>query len=157
MAIDKNVGRAGIVSSVNPASMTARVVFPDKDNLQSAELPILTMGALGSKLYWMPKVGDHVACLFFQNSSSLNGGVILGSYFTDENPPNAASEGVVRFDFSDGTVIEYNENASSLTINCAGTINITGGGDVVVGGVSLVNHTHGGIIPGGGSTAPPNK
>ena len=42
-------------------------------------------------------------------------------------------------------------------VNVVGTVSVTD--DVVAGsegsGVSLLNHTHGGVTPGGGSTAPP--
>lgn len=47
--------------------------------------------------------------------------------------------------------------SSSVTITITGdTVNINGThGDVVVNGISLVHHTHGGVTPGSGSTGQP--
>ncbi len=149
--------RVGRVVSVNAERMTCRVTYPDRDGQVSGELALLTRGTSGTKDYWCPAIGDDVAVLLLGNSKNYSAGWVLGCFFNDRTPPNAADAQTRRIDFADGTVIEYDGASSSLNITCAGTINITGGGDVVVGGVSLVNHTHGGVTPGGGSTAPPNK
>lgn len=42
-----------------------------------------------------------------------------------------------------------------LVINCGSLAVNAGGGDVTVNGISLVNHTHGGVTPGGSSTGKP--
>ena len=42
-----------------------------------------------------------------------------------------------------------------LVINCGKLAINSGAGDVVVNGVSLVKHTHGGVTSGGGSTGKP--
>lgn len=159
----RNLARVGIVSSVNPADMTARVTFPDRDNLVSADLHIITTGSQDTKVYWLPYVGEQVVCLFSANDNNLTEGYILGTMYNSKDTPPATGQGVRAVKFADGsTVINDNGNITvnatgSVTIN-APTVTINGGsGDVVVDGVSLVNHTHGGIIPGGGSTAPPNK
>lgn len=41
----RNMLRVGRVSSVNGAACTARVTFPDKEGLVSAELPVLQVGS----------------------------------------------------------------------------------------------------------------
>ena len=41
----KNLIRIGTISAVNGAACSARVVFDDKDDLVSAELPIITIGS----------------------------------------------------------------------------------------------------------------
>lgn len=168
MAIDilktiRNISRVGIVSSVNPADMTARVTFPDRDDLVSADLHILTTGSQDTKVYWLPYVGEQVLCLFCVNDNNLTEGYILGTMYNNKDTPPANGQGVRAVKFADGSTV-INDNGA-ITVNATGSVtinapvvNITGGsGDVVVNGVSLVNHTHGGIIPGGGSTAPPNK
>lgn len=45
----KNLIRIGTVSAVNGASCSARVAFEDKDNMVSAELPIITIGSKQTK------------------------------------------------------------------------------------------------------------
>ena len=56
----KNVIRSGRISSINPKNGTARVVFADKDNLVSYDLPVLQRSTLKNKDYGMPDVGESV-------------------------------------------------------------------------------------------------
>lgn len=60
---------------------------------------------------------------------------------------------------TNAVTINVGTTASSVAINMGGSsaaVNITGAtGDVVVNGVSLVNHIHSGVTPGGGDTGPP--
>ncbi len=56
----KNLIRIGTVSAVNGESCSARVAFEDKDNMVSAELPIITIGSKQTKAYWLPEVGTQV-------------------------------------------------------------------------------------------------
>jgi len=53
----KNLIRIGTISAVNGAACSARVVFDDKDDLVSAELPIITIGSSQTRAYWIPEVG----------------------------------------------------------------------------------------------------
>lgn len=65
----KNLIRIGTVSAVNGKSCCARVAFEDKDNMVSAELPIITIGSRQTKAYWLPEVGTQVLCIFQPNAS----------------------------------------------------------------------------------------
>ncbi len=60
---------------------------------------------------------------------------------------------------ADTTTINIGKDGS-VTINLgsnAATVNFTAGnGDITVNGVSLVNHTHSGVVPGAGHTGPPD-
>ena len=57
--------------------------------------------------------------------------------------------------FNNGSLVVL--NSSSMTINLAdGTSVSIGGGDLVVDGISLVHHVHGGVDPGGSDTAEPH-
>jgi phage baseplate assembly protein V len=62
---------------------------------------------------------------------------------------------------ADAVTINIGTTAKSVTLNFGSSkaaVNITGAtGDVKVNGVSLVNHTHGGVMTGGGNTAAPNQ
>ena len=60
MAISNNIVRVGIVSTVDPETMTATVIFPDKDNTLSGPLQIMTQGSGEDKYYWLPNVGDYL-------------------------------------------------------------------------------------------------
>lgn len=100
MEEDKNLIRIGIVSSVDPSKFTARVYYPQMDDLVSDWLPILQRpvsvsmirsgphkhsGATttdGAHMHdvmaenWMPKVNDRVLVLYEQGFSK--DGYILG-------------------------------------------------------------------------------
>lgn len=119
--------RTGTVVSTDPAADTVRVRYDDKDGAVSYELHIMHRFSGKNKDYWIPDVGDQVVCLFAQNDKNLSTGWVLGSYFSDKQPPQAASQDVMRLDFADGGFVEYDRAASSLTINVPGTVTIKGG------------------------------
>ena len=114
--------REGTVTACFPERHTCRVVFEDKDNMTSAEMPILTTCAAGNKFYAMPDVGDVVVCLFASNADQTGTGWIIGSRFNDKSKPNANSQDVMRMDFNDDTFVEYNRKSHELKINCSGKV-----------------------------------
>lgn len=122
----KNLIRFGIISSVDPEKCTARVTFPDRDNLVSAELPILQAVGLKNKSYLLPDVNESVVCLMMPNDPLSRGGFILGSFFNDKSKPPAANQDISRIKFGDGTTISYDRAAHELRINCNGRIRING-------------------------------
>lgn len=65
-----NMVRVGTISSINQEKFKARVIFEDRDNLVTKELPILNKRNL--------QLGDQVICLFLPNG--LEEGFILGYY-----------------------------------------------------------------------------
>lgn len=151
-----NMIRYGKVSSVNAKLHTVRVAFPDKGDLVSHSLPVLVPGSLKNRYYSLPDVGEDVLCLFLPNGAQR--GFVLGSFYSVNNPPPVTSQDKRYITFPDGTVVEYDRAAHRLTVDVKGDIRISAtGGDVIVNGVSLVQHTHGGVQPGGGSTAPPER
>lgn len=118
----KNMVRIGIVSSVNGANCTAKVTFPDKDNMVSGDLPIIQLGANGTEGYWVPEVGTRVLCLFVPNpsGSGLNAGFVLGAYYSKTTPPAENDESVRSMRFPDGSFIRYDHG--TITINAASQI-----------------------------------
>jgi hypothetical protein len=54
---------------------------------------------------------------------------------------------------ADGIVIDTGGN--DVTVQGSGDVNVVGG-DVIADGISLKDHTHGGVETGGGDTGPPN-
>lgn len=122
----KNIIRIGLVSSVNIKQMTARVIFPDKENMVSGELKLLNRGSKRHKDYFIPEIKEQVLCIFPQNSGGKgsNSGFIVGSFFSEEDAPVKTGTNIRRIDFGDGSYIEWNN----------GTITIHASGDLILQG-----------------------
>jgi len=118
--------RTGTVASVNVANNTARVKFDDKDGIASPELHILHRCSGKNKDYWVPDIGDQVLCIFNNNDKNFSTGWIMGSYFTETQPPQVQSKDIMRMDFAGGSFIEVDRAAGSLKINFTGPITING-------------------------------
>lgn len=118
----KNLVRVGIVSSTNGSACTAKVTFPDKDNMVSGDLPVIQIGANGTESYWIPEVGTRVLCLCLPNpsGSGMNAGFILGAYYTKAKPPPESDPDVRCIRFKDGSFIKYDHG--TITINAASQI-----------------------------------
>ena len=162
MATINNIVAKGYIDSIDPSTHTARAVIPDKDYKVTGPLMILESNTLKNKHQHSYAIGEQVLILFDPNSSNLNEGWILGAMYSSADIPPAQDADVETTVFSDGTKVVMNTGSGTLSIDSpgavnisAGTVNITGSGDVVVSGISLVNHTHGGVVPGGGSTGKP--
>lgn len=121
----KNLIREGLVSSVDAEKCTARVVFHDRDNLVSAELPILQPASAKNQFYSLVDVGDSVVCIFAPNAQD-GCGFIIGSRYDDKNNPPAHNQDISCIKFSDGTTLSYNRQSHELEINCVGNIRING-------------------------------
>lgn len=163
----KDLIRLGKISALNYEAGTARVVYHDRGDSVTAELPLL------STEYKMPSIGDQVLVLHLSNGSAA--GVVLGRPWSSINRPPESGEGLYRKDFApapgdaflkyqDGTItikadkiilqglVEANEmgymrnQGGALSIN-ADSVSITGGGvtlsgGVVADGVRIASHTH---------------
>lgn len=123
----KDVIRIGKVSSVNGANCTATVVFDDRDELVSNELPIITIGSNGTRGYWVPEVETQVLCLFLPNSSGkgTDDGFILGAFYSQADPPAETDPNVRSVVFPDGSKIKF-DGAGNLEIIMTGNITIRG-------------------------------
>lgn len=113
-----NIIRVGEVSSINETNGTVRVKFDDRDNLISAELPLLNAE------YNIPDIGSQVLCLFLPNG--LQEGFCLNGFYSDSNTPPVQGKNIYYKKFGDGTSIQYNRSTKELTINSAGPIIING-------------------------------
>lgn len=140
--------RVGKVSSINYKTGMARIVYPDRSNQVTPELPFLATE------YAMPKVGDMVLVVHLSNGTAA--GVILGRFWSDANKPSDGAEGAYHKDLSntageatitykDGTLII---KASNIVLD--GKVSATG--DVTAGGKSLESHVH---SMGTGNTSAP--
>lgn len=128
----RDIVKEGIISEVFPERHTARVTFEDKDNMVSAELPIITLWAMENKAYALPDIGETVLCLFATNADTTGEGWIIGSRFHDKSTPNANNQDICRVDFKDGTSIEYNRKDHALKVECKGTLEIKCDKDITI-------------------------
>ena len=123
----RDIFRVGKVSSVNASNCTARVTFPDKDDLVSQELPIIVIGSHGTKGYWAPEEGTQVLCCFLPNASGrgMNTGFILGAFYSAADPPEENNKKVRCLKVPDGSYIKFEGNGN-VEIHATGNLKLTG-------------------------------
>jgi len=101
----------GIITETQPDKGLARVEFTE-DGIITAPLPYLVQGSTDNKFTYFLPVGTQVACLM---DSAVEDGLILGTFYNDEDLPDSGAVGVYRAKFSDGAEIEYNTEESRLS------------------------------------------
>lgn len=101
-----NLIRIGKVSSVDYQKGTARVFFPDDDDIVSYDLPVLHRNCLKNKDYNMPDIDERVVCVFL--SSGVETGFILGSIYTENVTPPESTGDKRTVVFDDGSRFSYN-------------------------------------------------
>lgn len=117
----KNLIRVGRVSAINAAKATAKVVF-EAQGLVSYDLPVIQNQTLKNKDYCLPDIGERVVCVFLPTGNAE--GFILGSIYSDEDKPPADNANKRLVCFEDGSIVEYDRETHTLTVNAAGPINI---------------------------------
>lgn len=161
MDIDSKTKRAlenilfyGVVCEQNPSNGTVRVTREDKGGKVTAELMVLQRGTRLSKDFWLPAVGDQVLCIQTPNFSGkgTGDGFVLGAFYSRVDMPPGSASGTTRVLQHPGDVVMQIGGTLKIT---AGTLDISGGGDVIASGISLNSHTHGGVMSGGSSTSGP--
>jgi len=170
----EGIVRIGRVSSVNQTAATARVVFADRDNMVSMELPVLQGSVLGAAAYLLPAAGERVLCLFL--GSGVEQGFIVGAFYDEDNPP-PVSGAVIYLRIAADCFVLVNKGTKEVVVSTSGKVSITAAagviilgdveitgdvgvtgeitatGDVVGNGISLHGHVH--QAPVGGLTDPP--
>lgn len=114
--------KTGRVSSINREKATARVYFEDLD-VVSNDLKVVPFQTMKTKSYWMPSIDEMVVCLFADGPET---GFVIGSPYSeiDKPPAEVKDKDCVGVWFEDGTVIKYELDTKTLTLDCAGEINI---------------------------------
>lgn len=122
----RDMFRIGMVSSVNGKNCTARVTFPDKEDMVSAELPIVVIGSYQTKGYWVPEVGMQVLCCFMPNpaGTGMNAGFILGGFYSDQHQPEESNPNVRCLKVPDGSYIRFDGNGE-VHIHASGHMILT--------------------------------
>lgn len=165
--------KIAIVTNIDEKTARARVKFA-QDDLTSYWLSVLQVKTHKDKFYFMPDIGEHVACLMDEN---LEEGVILGAIYSKQDEVPVISKDKFKICFKDGTEIEYDRLEHQLNINCpniliSGMINHTGlllnSGGVLSEG-EIIDHSgsmqairnvfnsHDHIGNQGSPTSPPNQ
>lgn len=136
MKNSENFLRVGKISSCNYENGTARVVYKDRDDCTTIELPFMSP----FEEYYIPEVDDLVWVLHLPNGSSK--GLILGRYWSKHHtPPEGVKQGIRRKDLSrhqgkcywqyaDSEVGEGNDG--TMTCHTDDDIDATIDGDAVV-------------------------
>lgn len=89
-----NETRVGRVSKINYEDGTIEVLYTDRDNEVTAELPVLNFG----NEYHMPKIDDMVMVMHLSNGCEM--GVVLGTFWSKGNQPPESGEGLYRKEYS---------------------------------------------------------
>jgi phage baseplate assembly protein V len=112
--------RVGKISSINHKEGKARVVYSDRDNCTTVEMPLMVY----NNTYRTPNVGDQVVCLHQPNGAA--NGFILGDYWSQTH--KAHKEG------GEGKTVKYFDRDGKCYLEYADTDN--GGGN---GGLKFHN------------------
>jgi len=116
--------RVGIVTNVNPETGYVRVAFPDKQNMVTDWIPVLTSGITGMRVSRMPDIKEQVACAFLPNGQEF--GFVIGSVPSESQwPPEGAALMTDIWEYDDGTRIEYNRETHELKALVNGNADIT--------------------------------
>lgn len=125
MADERSMIREGVVSIVYPERCSCRVRYEDRDDLISAEMPILQPAGAKNKFYSLPDVGD-VVCVLAASNDNSNTGWVVGSRFHDKCEPPEKNQDVSMVKFGDGSFIKYDRAKHEMRIKCVGKIYIDG-------------------------------
>lgn len=158
-----NLLRVGAVQEVDHARALVRV---KSGNLTSGWLRWVEHRAGTTRSWSPPTVGEQVMLL--SPGGDTAAAVALRGIYSDEHPAPSSAAGKHRVQFADGASVEYDQGASALTLSIGGCTqvfsasgtSITGGGvvsdgDQVAGGISQINHVHGGVASGPATTGAP--
>lgn len=171
--------RVATVATVDLAAATCTVRYgdPEGEEVESPPLRWL-MPRAGDTRSWSPPTIDEQGLLFCPEGD-IAASIFLPGITRDSFPPAGSTieEAIV---YADGARIAYDPQAHVLTaelpggatanitaeqVNITGNVAITGDltvtgtatadTDVIGGGISLKDHTHGGVQAGGATSGPP--
>ena len=125
-----SVARFGYISDYDAETHMARVIFPDKDNLPSAWLPVVIPNSLRNKDEIHLDINEHVFCMMMGNG--IEAGVVIGAIYDNKNKPPESDKDTRKVKFEDGTEILYDRKNHELKINCVGNITIHADGNMKI-------------------------
>jgi len=165
-----NIALLGTVADANYSTGRLKIAIGD---LVTGWLPWMTQRAGGDVTWDAPEIGEQVAVI--SPSGELGNGFVIPAIYQDAHPANGSTPDLDIRTYKDGAAISYDRAAHHLSatlpagattvlvsdggISITGDISVTGKitstGDMIAAGISLDNHVHGGILPGGANTGVP--
>ncbi|WET05822.1 phage baseplate assembly protein V [Lentisphaerota bacterium ZTH] len=166
-----NLVRIGTIVEADYDHALVRVKIGD---LLTNWLSFTTLRAAKVTLWCPPEVGEQV--IVISPGGNLAQGIVIPAMYQDKFKATDSKSTTTKLSFADGAKLEYDSEAHHLqatlpgggktTLVSEGGITITGDitvtgqiistGDQVAGGISQINHTHGGVEAGGSNTAAPH-
>jgi len=160
----------GAIASVDHANATCTVEMGD---IVTGEIPWVAMRAGGTRYWSPPTIGEQ--CLVLAPEGDIENGLVVLGLYSDACPPPSNDPDVTHLEFPDGATLSYNHanHALAAILPAGGTVAIEADGgvsingplqvtgpitaseDVTAGGISLMNHKHGGVQAGGSQTGAP--
>ncbi len=122
-----NLIRVGTIAEADYGRALARVRIGE---LTTDWRPWLTCRAGGDLSWWAPEIGEQV--ILFSPSGELTLGVILAGMYQQAKPAPADRPTVHRTVYQDGAVVEYDREASRLTVTTPGDVVVDAGRSVTV-------------------------
>lgn len=119
--------RVGQVSSINYKEGMIKILYKDRDNAVTDELPVISF----NDEYKMPQVGDYVLVLHLSNG--MEAGYVLGTFWNDGNTPAIYGKNVYRKEYGENQGEAYTQykdgqlkiSADSILLSCsAGSITL---------------------------------
>jgi len=144
--------RVGIVKTQDTVNARVRVVFPDRDQMESWWLPVVFAKTQNDKIYWIPDVGEQVVCMMDEYDED---GAVLGAIYSSADTAPVASADKLHWTSKDGATFEYDRSVHSLQINLpsggtvaisanGASIGIDAGGNVIVAASGQIQLAGGG-------------
>lgn len=123
--------RIGVIKKVLADKDRCIVHFAEDDDLDSCELCVLHCSSLKNRHYHLPDENEQVYVLTDENGEE---GVILGSIYSEADPPPLSNADKYFIEFEDGTSVEYDrkEHKLKLKVSSSGTIDIECEGNISV-------------------------
>ncbi|MDR7318921.1 phage baseplate assembly protein V [Brevibacillus nitrificans] len=130
MSVLKNLIRVGVVSAVNEQEGTVRVVFEDRDDMVSGDLPVIHAHTLRMKDYRIPDIKEQVVCIFQGNG--IQEGYCLGAIYSETDLPPVREKKFRGTWFEDGSYVYFDREKGKLHVKAVGRVQIDG--DLIVTG-----------------------
>ncbi len=115
--------KRAIVVENDTSKARSRVEFQDEDGVQSYWMSWVMGAAGGSKIYNAPDIGSQVACMVDRHGED---GVILGSTYSDGDPPPTTDGNAFMAALAGGGIFHYDKASGKLTLTVPGGLQVVG-------------------------------
>ncbi|MCP4102606.1 MAG: phage baseplate assembly protein V [Lentisphaerae bacterium] len=171
--LQRNIANLVRIGTIAEADYTNAKVRVQIGELLTNWLDFISFRAALVKVWCPPEVGEQV--LVISPGGDLAQGVVIPAIYQNTFPATSTTPTTTKLTFGDGAKLEYDSAAHHLQailpgggtttlvsdggITIIGDITVTGQivstGDQIAGGISQINHVHGGVKAGSSTTAKP--